>query len=70
MYIADMQNDKVYATEFSLDIKNPYFVGIQSLEDGSLMVTYCDDGEYDPLKIKQYVLDKTTLYNEIENLFK
>ena len=70
LYIIDMQNDKVYATEFSLDIKNPYFVGIQSLEDGSLMVTYCDDGEYDPLKIKQYVLDKTTLYNEIENLFK
>lgn len=70
IYIINVQKDKIYATKFSIDLKNPYFVGIQSLEDGSLMVTYCDDGEYDPLKIKQYVLDKTTLYNETENLFK
>lgn len=69
IYIIDAQNDKICATKFLIDLKEPYFVGLQAPEDGSLIVRYCDGGEYDPMKIEQYMIEHTDLYNRIENLF-
>jgi len=69
LYIIDIQNDKIYATDFSVPLKDPYFVNIQPLSNESLLITYCDNGVYDPIKIKQFVIDEDTVCNEIENLY-
>lgn len=69
LYIIDIQNDKIYATDFSVPLKDPYFVNIQPLSNESLLITYCDNGAYDPLKIKQFVIDEDTVYNVTENLY-
>ena len=69
LYIIDMQNDKVYATEFLLDLKNPYFVGIQSLSNESILVTYCDSGIYNPMDIKHYIIDRETIEGKLSKLF-
>lgn len=69
LYIIDIQNDKVYATEFSIDLKNPYFVGIQSLSDESILVTYCDSGIYNPMDIKHYIIDRETIEDKLSKLF-
>lgn len=69
LYIIDIQNDKIYATDFSVPLKDPYFVNIQPLSNESMLITYCDNGAYDPLKIKQFVIDEDTVYNVTENLY-
>lgn len=69
IYIIDVQNDKIYATKFSIDLKNPYFVGIQSLSNESILVTYCDSGIYNPMDIKHYIIDNETIEGELSELF-
>ena len=69
IYIIDAQNDKIYATKFSIDLKNPYFVGIQSLSNESILVTYCDSGVYNPMDIKHYIIDNETIEGELSKLF-
>lgn len=69
IYIIDVQNNKIYATKFSIDLKNPYFVGIQSLSNESILVTYCDSGVYNPMDIKHYIIDNETIEGELSKLF-
>ena len=69
IYIIDVQNDKIYATKFSIDLKNPYFVGIQSLSNESILVTYCDAGVYNPMDIKHYIIDNETITVALSKLF-
>lgn len=69
LYIIDIQNDKAYATDFSIDLKNPYFVGIQSLSNESILVTYCDSGIYNPMDIKHYIIDRETIEDKLSKLF-
>ncbi|MBR3918504.1 MAG: hypothetical protein IKJ59_07185 [Clostridia bacterium] len=69
LYIIDIQNDKVYATDFIIDLENPYFVGIQSLSDESLLVMYCESGIYNPLNIKHYLIDKETIEAKMREMF-
>ena len=63
LYVIDVQNDKIFAYKFILPLQNPYFVNIQSLSNGAILVTYCDDGVYDPIKIKQFTLDEESYVN-------
>ena len=69
IYIIDVQNDKIYATNFSIDLTNPYFVGIQSLSNESILVTYCDFGVYNPMDIKHYIIDNETITVKLSKLF-
>ena len=69
IYIIDVQNNKIYATKFSIDLKNPYFVGIQSLSNESILVTYCDSGVYNPMDIKHYIIDNETITVKLSKLF-
>lgn len=69
IYIIDVQNDKIYATNFSIDLANPYFVGIQSLSNESILVTYCDFGVYNPMAIKHYIIDNETITVKLSKLF-
>ncbi|MBQ8210750.1 MAG: hypothetical protein IJZ35_09225 [Clostridia bacterium] len=69
LYIIDIANEQICATKFSFPLENPYFVGIQSFSDGSLLITYCENGVYDPLKIKQYILENGIITNETSDLF-
>ena len=68
-YIINVQNDKIYATKFSIDLTNPYFVGIQSLSNESILVTYCDFGVYNPMDIKHYIIDNETITVKLSKLF-
>lgn len=70
LYIIDIQKEEIYATNFSPPLSKPYFVGIQSLANDSLLVQYCDNGSYDPQKTKQYILDKETIADEISHISK
>ena len=67
LYIIDTQNQQIHAKTFSIAMKDPYFVGIQSLSNGSLTISYCDDGTYDPMQIQYYIIDKETIEKEITN---
>lgn len=69
IYIINVQNDKIYATKFSIDLTNPYFVGIQSLSNESILVTYCDFGVYNPMDIKHYIIDNETITVKLSKLF-
>ena len=69
LYTVDIQNDKIYANDFSVPLKDPYFVNIQSLSNESMLISYCDNGVYDPLKLKQFVITEDIVCNEIENLY-
>lgn len=69
IYIINVQNDKIYATKFSIDLTNPYFVGIQSLSNESILVTYCDFGVYNPMDIKHYIIDNETITMKLSKLF-
>lgn len=69
LYIIDVQNDKIYATNFSIDLTNPYFVGIQSLSNESILVTYCDSSVYNPMDIKHYIIDNETITVKLSKLF-
>ena len=69
IYIINVQNDKIYATKFSIDLTNPNFVGIQSLSNESILVTYCDFGVYNPMDIKHYIIDNETITVKLSKLF-
>jgi len=60
LYVIDVKNDKISAYEFVLPIQTPYFVNIQPLSNGTILITYCDDGAYDPIKMKQFTLNEET----------
>ncbi len=60
LYVIDMKSDKITAYEFVLPIQTPYFVNIQPLSNGTILITYCDDGAYDPIKMKQFTLNEET----------
>ena len=63
LYVIDVQNDKIFAFKFNLPIQTPYFVNIQPLSNGTIIITYCDDGVYDPIKIKQFMLNEESYVN-------
>ena len=60
LYVIDVKNDKISAYEFVLPIQTPYFVNIQPLSNGTILITYCDDGAYDLIKMKQFTLNEET----------
>lgn len=53
--IIDTGNGKVQKTKLDLQLNNPYFVGIKALSNGEIVLTYCDNGSYDPLKKEQFI---------------
>ncbi|MGN0485703.1 MAG: hypothetical protein ACI4GB_00565 [Acutalibacteraceae bacterium] len=65
LYIIDIEKDKIFAAEFSVPLKIPYFVGLQSLSDNSLVFSYCENGAYDPVNIRQYLLDEAVVADEL-----
>ena len=67
LYIIDAEKEKIYATKFFVNLNFPYFVSIQALDAG-LLVKYCDDGIYNPMKIIHYIIDSKTLESELSNL--
>ena len=63
LYVIDVQNDKIFAYKFILPLQSPHFVNLQSLSNGAILITYCDDGVYDPIKIKQFMLNEESYVN-------
>lgn len=63
LYVIDVQNDKIFAYKFILPLQSPHFVNLQSLSNGAILITYCDDGVYDPIKIKQFTLNEEMYVN-------
>ena len=63
LYVIDVQNDKIFAYKFILPLQSPYFVNLQSLSNGAILITYCDDGVYDPIRIKQFTLNEEMYVN-------
>lgn len=55
LYILDTKSEKMYVARVSFPLKNPYFVGLKVLSDGSILLSYCENGAYDPEHIIQYI---------------
>ncbi|MFR7677106.1 MAG: hypothetical protein ACLU3D_08275 [Acutalibacteraceae bacterium] len=55
LYAIEVESGKIIAANFPIPLKKPYFVGMRSLSNGDLLVTYCEK-EYDPLKQIQFLL--------------
>lgn len=69
LYIIDTVKNEVHSVRFLTSMKNPRFVDFKSLSNGDLVISYCDNKEYDPLKTEQFVLSKSELYKAAEKWF-
>ena len=56
LYAIQVASGIIKAVNFPVPIKNPYFVNLIALSNGDLLATYCDDGKYDPVNKKQFLL--------------
>lgn len=54
LYEIDTRNGNMREITFEIPIENPYFVSITALMNGEVILTYCPDGIYDPMKMYQY----------------
>lgn len=69
LYIVDTVKNEIYSVKFSIDLKDPYFVGFISLSNGDVVISYCENGEYTPEKVEQFVITKSELYKAAKNWF-
>ena len=56
IYEIDTRNGNMREITFEIPIENPYFVSITALMNGEVILTYCPDGIYDPMKMYQYAV--------------
>jgi len=56
LYEIDTRNGNVREIIFENPIEKPYFVSITALLNGEIILTYCPDGIYDPMKMYQYAV--------------
>lgn len=66
-YVINVNNGKIMKFNFTIPLKNPYFVNLQRLSNGDLLTSYCD-GQYDPLNMKKFILQKDKLYQLLDAL--
>lgn len=56
LYEIDTRNGNKREIIFKNQIEKPYFVSITALQNGEIILTYCPDGIYDPMKTYQYTV--------------
>ena len=56
LYEIDTRNGNKREIIFENQIEKPYFVSITALQNGEIILTYCPDGIYDPMKMYQYTV--------------
>jgi len=61
LYAIEVESGKIKAIDFPVPLETPYHVDFKALSNGDILVTYCDDGKYDPLKLIQFILPSEKL---------
>lgn len=61
LYVINTQSKKISTIKISVPLENPYFVSFQMVSDGDLLVTYCENGSYDPLNKKIFNISNKEL---------
>lgn len=56
LYELDAESGKTRKIKFSAPFDKPYFVNIKALLNGEIILTYCPDGIYDPMKQEQFAV--------------
>lgn len=56
LYEIDTQNGFMREIVFENPLDKPYFYEVKALDNGEVILTYCPDGTYDPLKMYQYAV--------------
>lgn len=56
LYEIDTRNGNAREIIFEIPIERPYFVSITALLNGEIILTYCPDGIYNPMKMYQYAV--------------
>ncbi len=65
VYAINTKEEKIRKIEIDIPLNKAYFAQLDSLSDGSLMLTYCEDGVYNVQKVFQFELSK----EEINRIF-
>ena len=69
IYIINTENNEICTVKFSPDLEKPYFIDFKSLSNGDIVISYCDNYEYNPSDIRQFILTKNNLYKVTEKVF-
>ncbi|MCQ2485338.1 MAG: hypothetical protein MJ168_08400 [Clostridia bacterium] len=56
LYVIDTESETVSAINLHITLKLPYFVSLKSFSNGNLVVSYCENGKYDPEQVKQFAI--------------
>ncbi len=65
VYAINTKEEEIKKIEIDIPLNKAYFAQIDSISNGSLMLTYCEDGVYNVQKVFQFELSK----DEINRIF-
>lgn len=67
LYVLRTSDGELRQIRLSALPNDPYFVEMHALSNGNAVITYCEDGKYDPMQKKQFLLrcdEINTLFSE------